>query len=354
MESPPRRGLLVTIADDGLVMLVALFCLCTGLIAICGTRLAAVADRLADRTAIGEALTGGLLLGAATSLSGSVLSVSAALSGEADLALSNAYGGIAVQTVFLVIADMTYRKVNLEHAAASSQNIIQGSLLVCLLAILLIATYTPAWTLWGIHPATVLLLIGYGYGMSLVQRARAHPMWHPRRTRETREDVPDEANRRRSLTRLMLSFALLGGLLGASGWVMQLVASAFVARTGLSATIVGALFTGLATSLPELVTTLAAVRRGALTLAFSGIIGGNAYDTLFAAFSDVAYRSGSIYHAMDPLLLSWVALGILMTSILIMGMLVREKRGIGNIGFESFLVVSFYLVAVVLLLVQRG
>lgn len=344
----------MTIADSGLPVLLTIFCLCTAVIAICGSRLAVVADRLADRAGIGEALTGGLLLGAATSLSGSVLSVTAALNGEADLALSNAYGGIAVQTVFLVIADISYRRVNLEHAAASTQNIIQGSLLVCLLAILLIATYTPPWTVWGIHPASLLLVAAYGYGMRLVQRARVQPMWHPRRTRETREDVPDEANRRRKLGRLVLSFALLGGLLAVSGWVMQLVASAFVTRTGLSATIVGALFTGLATSLPELVTTLAAVRRGALTLAFSGIIGGNAYDTLFAAFSDIAYRPGSIYHAMDQLLLFWVALGILMTSVLIMGMMVREKRGIANIGFESFLVVLFYLVAVALLLVQRG
>ena len=344
----------MTFDDAGLPLLIAIFCLCAAVIAVCGTRLAAVADRVADRAGIGEALTGGVFLGAATSLSGSVLSVAAAINGDADLALSNAFGGIAAQTFFLVIADASYRQVNLEHAAASAENILQGSLLVCLLAILLIAAFTPAWSFWGVHPATPLLLAGYAYGIRLVQRARLQPMWHPRQTQETREDIPDEANARRGLARLVAAFALLGSMLALSGWAMQMVASAFVATTGISATIVGALFTSLATSLPELVTTVAAVRRGALTLAFSGIIGGNAYDTLFAAFSDVAYRPGSIYHAMDEVLLFWVALSILMTGTLIMGMLVREKRGIANIGFESFLVVVFYASAVVLLVAQRG
>ena len=44
---------------------------------------------------------------------------SAQLMRRADLAMSNAVGGIAVQTLFLAIADVAYRRANLEHAAAS-------------------------------------------------------------------------------------------------------------------------------------------------------------------------------------------------------------------------------------------
>jgi cation:H+ antiporter len=43
----------------------------------------------------------------------------------------------------------------------------------------------------------------------------------------------------------------------------------------------------------ELVTTIAAVRRGALQLAVGGIIGGNTFDTLFLTAADVSYREGS-------------------------------------------------------------
>jgi cation:H+ antiporter len=113
---------------------------------------------------------------------------------------------------------------------------------------------------------------------------------------------------------------------------------------------VGLLLTATATSLPELVTSVAAVRRGALTLAVGGIIGGNAFDTLFTAASDIAYREGSIYEQMDDGLLLWVSLSILMTGFLLMGLVRREQHGPGGIGFESLAVLVLYGLGIALVL----
>jgi len=107
--------------------------------------------------------------------------------------------------------------------------------------------------------------------------------------------------------------------------------------------VVGELFTAISTSLPELVTSIAAVRQGALTLAVGDIIGGNSFDVLFIAFADMAYRQGSIYHALTQSQSFIIALTILMTGILLLGLLRREKHGIGNIGFESFSILLLYI-----------
>ena len=104
------------------------------------------------------------------------------------------------------------------------------------------------------------------------------------------------------------------------------------------------------TSLPELVTTITAVRRRALTLAVGGIIGGNAFDTLFLSASDVAYRGGSIFHAFNRQDLFVVALTILMTAVLLLGLLRREKAGVAKIGFESALILVLYVAAVLVML----
>ncbi|MEP4522440.1 MAG: sodium:calcium antiporter, partial [Alloalcanivorax venustensis] len=93
-----------------------------------------------------------------------------------------------------------------------------------------------------------------------------------------------------------------------------------------------------------------AVRRGALTLAVGGIIGGNAFDTLFTAASDIAYREGSIYEQMDDGLLLWVSLSILMTGFLLMGLVRREQHGPGGIGFESLAVLVLYGLGIALVL----
>ncbi|NIV34835.1 MAG: sodium:calcium antiporter, partial [Anaerolineae bacterium] len=62
---------------------------------------------------------------------------------HAELAVSNALGGIAVQTFFLAIADMAYRRANLEHAAASAPNMLQNGLLISLLAWIMLAPNLP-------------------------------------------------------------------------------------------------------------------------------------------------------------------------------------------------------------------
>ncbi|TFH84851.1 sodium:calcium antiporter [Billgrantia azerbaijanica] len=332
----------------GLALL--LFAGCTAVIAIAGTRLAGIVDDLADRTGLGEAIAGAVLLGMATSLSGMVVSVSAALADRPTLAMSNALGGIAVQTLFLTIADVTYRRANLEHAAASLGNLLQGGLLLCLLSLVLVGRFAPDWTLWQVHPVTPLLLLGYLFGQRLVDRSRDNPMWRPAQTRETQPDVPDPRARRRSALRLWGSFALLASLLGVSGWLLERSASVIAQETGLGQSVVGILMTAVVTSLPELVTSVAAVRRGALTLAVGGIIGGNAFDTLFVAAADLAYRGGSVYHAIPDSVALWVALSLLMTAILLVGMLHRQRRGPAHIGFESVAVIACYLAGVLALL----
>jgi cation:H+ antiporter len=151
---------------------------------------------------------------------------------------------------------------------------------------------------------------------------------------------------------MWLKFAGAAGVVVVAGYFITGASIVLADGLGLNHTIAGALFTAVATSLPELVTSIAAVRRGALTLAVGGVIGGNCFDTLFAAVADVAYRDGSLYHAAlasssrEVVLL---AVSILMTGILLLGLLRRQKQGPGRIGFESLAVLVIYGGTLVLL-----
>lgn len=329
---------------------IIVFCVCALVIAVAGTRITGVVDQLADRTGIGEAAAGAVLLGASTSVGGSVLSVTAAWNGHAELAVSNALGGIAVQTFFLAVADMVYRRANLEHAAASVPNMMQNGLLICLLSLILFAPYLPEYTIAGVHPVTPVLLGVYIYGIYLVRAATEAPMWRPSVTGETREDEPDDVNTMPSLLRLSTEFLILMAVLGIAGWTLEPAATVIANKTNLTQTVVGVMLTAISTSIPELVTSIAAVRRGALTLAVGGIIGGNAFDTLFTAASDIAYREGSIYHAIPDDSKFWAVLTLLMSGVLMMGLIRREREGIGMIGMESVVITVLYVLGVVLLL----
>ena len=370
----------------------AIFITAGVLVAVVGIRLARYAQQFARRTGLGQALTGALFLGASTSLSGIITSITAAAGGHPELAASNAVGGIAAQTVFLAIADRVYSKANLEHAAASDENMLQGSLLIALLSLALLTTATPAYALWGVHPVTVLLLGGYILGQRLVYQAQEKEMWRPRMTEHTHtgeaeslssdsrenpyegenasphrqqarggtETVSDTVSNdngssaKESFAALSIKFFTLALVLGFLGYLLASSGVTVAEKTGFNETVLGGIFTAVSTSFPELVTAVAAVRMGALTLAVSDIIGGNAFDMIFLAVADFAFREGSLYHAMGTRPTFLIMLTILLTSVLLLGLIRREKHGIANIGFESMLLLLIYAGGFTLLVTVMG
>jgi cation:H+ antiporter len=174
-------------------------------------------------------------------------------------------------------------------------------------------------------------------------------MWVPRRTVETRTADKDHGKRGEATLLLWLRFAMFATMTAIGGWLLAITAVPVVRHTGLSETLVGGLFTGLTGSLPELVTALAAVRMGALTLAVGDILGGNAFDALIVAFSDWTYREGSIFAAASRDQGFLLALASVLTAILLMGLVYREEHGVANIGLESVLLLAFYIGAFAML-----
>jgi cation:H+ antiporter len=306
------------------------------------TRLAQAADVLADRLGIGEALFGAVFFGAVTSLSGIVMTATVAHAQQPGLAYSNAVGGIAAQTAALAVIDLCYRQANLEHAAASLPNLMFGLMLIVLLSLALLIGVTPPWTMFGVHPACALLLGAYGYGLHLVRQVGLEPAWRARQTPETRLDTPEPDRSHHSTRALVISFVATGLVVSVCGWAIAQAATALVQQTKLGASVVGALLMGAVNAAPEAITGIAAVRRGALTLAVAGVLGGNAFDVLNLVIGDIAYRDGSLFHAAGAEQNFVSLLAVTLTSIVLMGLVRRQPQGVGGIGFESVLLLVVY------------
>jgi cation:H+ antiporter len=201
--------------------------------------------------------------------------------------------------------------------------------------------FTPEITLWGVHPASVLLFVCYGFGLHLLAQVEDEPMWSPVQTRHTQdEEEQAQATGRdeRATGTLWQVFLVYAAITAGAGYLVGEAASALVELTALSQAAVGTVFAAVADSLPELVTAIAAVRIGAVNLAVGDVIGGNSFEVQFLAAADFFYRPGSIYHEFDMDNVFIAVLAILMTGVLLLGMLRRQRHGIAGIGFESALV----------------
>ena len=340
------------LTELSLPVLLVIFAGSAAAIGVAGTRLAHVADTLADRTGMGEILAGAVFVGASTSLPGIITSVTTAWEAHPQLAIGNALGGLTAQTTFLVIADMVYRRANLEHAAASVTGLAQATLLVTMLAVPLLAASGPEVTVFHVHPASVALFAVYGVGVRLLAGVKDVPMWHPVDTSETvdeEEQAEATGSDDRSDRALWTAFAVYAGITALAGYAIGESSIGLVRATGVSETAFGTLGTAVANSLPELVTAVAAVRIGAVKLAVGDIIGGNAFEVLFLAAADFAYLEGSIYDEFTDQNVFTAVTVLLMTGVLILGMLHRERHGLANIGWESASILGLYVMSAAVL-----
>ena len=330
---------------------IATFLVAAAVIGVAGVRLASVANTLADRTGMGEVIAGALFVGAATSLPGAITSMTTAAQDAPSLAVGNALGGLTAQTAFIAVADLFYRRANLEHAAASTTGLAQGVLLVILLSIPLIAHAQPEIAFFGIHPATFVIPALYAFGLRQLVHTHREPMWKPVKTALTGGASDGEEQKAKGSDRsLWTRFLILAAATAAAGYAIGEASIALVAKTGLSQTAFGTVFTAIANSLPELVTAVAAVRIGAVSLAVGDVIGGNSFEVMFLSAADLFY-DGSIYHQMKGDDITTALIAMLMTGLLLLGMIRREKSGFGGIGFESAGVLALYAFSVLLLFI---
>jgi cation:H+ antiporter len=177
----------------------------------------------------------------------------------------------------------------------------------------------------------------------MLHRAARQPLWRPVKTSQTVEDVPERRSQDHGLLSVSMRLTVSGLLVATAGWVVAESGAELSERTALSESFVGSLFTALATSLPELVVSVQAVRRGALTLAVGNIVGGNAFEVLVVAAADFVYRDGSILHAATSRQAFIVALTALLMAVLLIGLLLRQRHGIGKIGWESTLIIVLFV-----------
>ena len=347
-------------------LLALLFLVAGGAIWRAGTRLEVRVSQISDRTGMGRAFAGMFLLATATSLPEVATTVSAiAFHGNPTLAIHNLLGGVALQTAMLVVADGVARKRGaLTSFAPRFVLLIQGVGLVMLLQLAVAALAAggepviSSVSLW-----TVVILAAHVVMMYLTWRYRGHPRWtptpvddYPAGERPVEVNDVDDADDVGAvdedgppLRALWLRFAGASVIVLVAGWLASGAADALAYRTGLGSAFLGATALALATSLPELSTTIAASRSGRYTTAISNIFGSNAFCVSLLFLADLLHRDGSVLAGAEPSIIFISAVGAIMTCIYLWGLMERSDRTVLGIGWDSAIALAVYTGAMAVL-----
>jgi cation:H+ antiporter len=339
-------------------VLLVLFIASAAVIWYAGIKLSDTTDVLSERLHLGSALGGLILLAIATNMPEIAITASAAVAGQLGVAVGNILGGIAIQTVVLAVLDVAgvRPRVPLTRLAASLVLVLEGVLVTVILAVVVMGTQLPGDLSFArLDPASLSIAVLWVAGLVLLDRAGKGLPWREGGDAPDAQPEPrghskgkkEKAATDKGVTtgRAGLVFAAAAVATLMAGVVIERSGEEFFARQGLSGILFGATVLAAATSLPEVSTGLTSTRLGDYQLAISDIFGGNAF--LPVLFLLAALISGKpilpTAHHTDIYL---TALGTVLTSVYIAGLIFRPHRQYGRMGIDSVAVLILYVAGI--------
>nr|HET6904763.1 sodium:calcium antiporter [Ktedonobacteraceae bacterium] len=347
-------------ASFSLPLLIPIFVVGAAAVWYAGVQLSNTTDIMDSRFGFGQALGGLIFLAIATNLPEIAIVFSAALTHNVGIAIGNILGGIAIQTVVLVILDGfgLRRKAALSYEAASLQLVLEGVLVIGVLVISIMGTQLPKSIVFArLAPGDLLIAALWLIGLWLINKARTDLPWQEKgRAPNTSRPQQSSGQKKRekwSTTHVLLIFAVAALVTLAAGVVLEESGNAIADHIGLSGVLFGSTILAAATALPEISTGLASVKNNDYALAFSDIFGGNAFlPVLFLPATLLSGQSALPQAKNSDIYLA--SLGVLLTAVYIYGLIFRPKRQILFLGIDSIVVLVMYIVGVVGLFAISG
>jgi cation:H+ antiporter len=326
--------------DD--VVLWLKFLAAAGVVVGAGLALTRSAERLATAMGWGHAFAGFVVLGWATSLPEVTISVSAITDvGSPGLATANITGSIIFNLAILALLDQLAARRRPGADSMTSGVLPLGLFNLVMISGTLVFFLNPELMGGGFSRVVGAFLLG------LYLLATAHA-WRTQSAEDSsREAAPVSPQVRRERLIAGGQCLLAGAAILLAGVWLARIGDELATTYSLGEGLVGTIFLATVSSLPELVTGLAAVRLGLLTMAAGSILGSNIFNLGILGVCDLIYQSDAPENAPlivaaqgDGLSRSLLA-ALVMTALAMLTMHLRRTASSGR-RKALFLAITFW------------
>ena len=320
---------------------------------VAGLFLADSTDVLDDRFHLGEAIGGLILLGVAGTLPEIAITVSAALQGNFGIATGNLLGGIAMQTLVLVLLDLVSRsRTPLTSMSKVLEPIIEALFVIILVSFALLGPLLPADVAIGpVSPISLVIVFVWLGGLITLNRVRTGERWQTAADAVTphlvmpappaAEGVRPNRFERSSTSTAVIAFTVASLCTLVAGVALERSGNDLANAWGINGVVFGATILAAVTALPEISTGIRAVRLGRVGLAMGDIFGGNQVQMTLFLVADLC-AGKPVLQTVDTSS-TWLAgIGVIMTALYATGLIVRPRRKHAGLGADSWLVLLAY------------
>ena len=335
-------------------LLIIVFLLSTIVIWISGIKLTKAIDAITTHFNLGEAFGGMVFLSIVTNLPEIAITAVAAYHREYTIAISNILGGIAIQTVVLVLIDIfgVGRSAPLTQKGHSKILIVEGLAVIFILCLVLIASQFPATLLYARSTPFEWIILAIWLGtiyMTTSYMLKKKPTMPAQQNSIHRLRYP-KAKFQGTITMAMVVLSIGAIITLFAGWGLMISGEQLTIRWGMSGVLFGGTILALCTALPEISTGIASAKLRDYNMAVSDIFGGNAF--LPVLFLMASLISGeAILPNLKPSDIYLTILGVILTGIYMVGMVLHSKKQILRMGIDSFIVLIVYLIGLLGLII---
>lgn len=127
-----------------------------------------------------------------------------------------------------------------------------------------------------------------------------------------------------SLRSIVIRFVLASVGIIVASIILTYVTDDIATELNLGSGLAGALFLGVATSLPEVTSTISLFRMRNFDIAFGNITGSNVFNFFVLAIADILYSGGSVYHFGDEKVINLTIFGMASSALIYLMIRVRS------------------------------
>jgi len=322
------------------------FIICTLVIVYSGIRLSRYGDIIAEKTGLGRAWIGLVLMASVTSLPELVTGISSVTyAGVPNIAVGDVLGSCVFNMLIIALLDAQYRIMPIS-AKAHQGNILSAAFGILLLCIVVLSIFLGKYIspLGWIGPYSIFFTVIYLIAIRLVYsyEKRQIAAFVKEKAIELRyEDI--------STKTAVLHYTLNAVIVVIAAAFLPKIGEGIAETTGLGQTFVGNIFIAISTSLPEVVVSLSAIKIDAIDLAIGNLFGSNIFNILILAIDDIFFMGGPILSFAHQNHIISALSAIVMTTIAIIGLTYRAEKKPLFIAWDSIGIITIYIINIMLL-----
>ncbi len=326
------------------------FIACSTLIVVSGSRLSRYGDVIAEKTGLGRAWIGLVLMATVTSLPELVTGLSSVIVVKApDIAVGDVLGSCVFNMLILAGLDIFSRpqpivtKAHHGHVLSAGFGILLVSIVGSGIAL---GPRLPAFGWIGLFTLAVAPV--YFTAMKVVYAYEKRQL--AAYIREKREEV-----RYADITFKTAAIHYAANALVVVGAAVALprIGAGLAETTGLGQSFIGNVFIALSTSLPEVVVCVAAVRSDAVDLAIANLFGSNIFNIFILFLDDLFYTHGPLLSSASHTHIASAFSAVAMTAIAVIGLTYRAEKKALPLAWDSLGIVLVYVMNIMLLFMLR-